>query len=488
MRRTTPGTRRPASAPAGTPAGRRLATGALAAALVFSSAGCLQRYRPNILLVVADTARADRVAPATNGTAGGSTPVAPRIAALGREGAVYLRARTPSPWTLPAHASLFTGLFPSSHGAESGHLRIEDDRPFLAARLHAAGYRTQAYVANPWVGKDYNFQVGFDTFDEVWRQVKGTEGEMGAGLVVDKVARWLDWRDGHADAKAQPFFLFVNLFEPHLPYNPPEPERSAQLPGGADPERVERLRRFKHPEEVKAILGLVRLDAKDREVLAALYEGEIAYTDRRIGDLVDLLAKRSMLDDTVVVVTSDHGEMLGEHDLFDHKLSLYEPVLRIPLVLRFPKRVKAGQRIESPVMLQDLYPTLLSLAGVEPAPSVEARRLPGITAMKPGPIRGESLDDPLIAEYARPAEFLPVMRGLAPDADLARFDASLVSLTWGNRKMIWSSAAPAAVYDLAGDPGESAPRPASDPQETVASRRAADRAARLEQAVSTGRP
>jgi arylsulfatase A-like enzyme len=462
---------------------------ALAAALVLSSAGCLQRSRPNILLIVADTARADRFAPAGAAAgAGGSAAVAPRVAALGREGAVYLQARTPSPWTLPAHASLFTGLFPSSHGAESGHLRLEDDRPFLAARLHGAGYRTQAYVANPWVGKDYNFQVGFDTFDEVWRSVKGTEGEMGAGVVVDQVARWLEWRDGHADAKAQPFFLFVNLFEPHLPYNPPEPERSAHLPAGADPERVGRLRRFKHPEEVRAILRLVTLDAKDREILGALYDGEIAYTDRRIGDLVDLLAKRGILDDTVVVVTSDHGEMLGEHDLYDHKLNVFEPLLRIPLVVRFPKRVKAGQRIETPVMLQDLYPTLLSLAGVEPGPSVEARRLPGITAMKPGPIRGESLDDPLVAEYARPAEFLPVMRGLAPAADLARFDASLIALTWGTRKMIWSSAGPAAVYDLAADPGEIAPQPVDGPQENVASRRAADRALRLEQAISAARP
>ncbi len=443
--------------------------------------GCLAPDRPNILLVVADTARADRFLPPADA---GAHPIAPRIAALGREGAVYLEARTPSPWTLPAHASLFTGLFPSSHGAESGHLRIEDDRPFLAARLQRAGYRTQAYVANPWVGKDYNFQVGFDTFDEVWRAVRGTEGEMGAGAIVDKVGRWLDWRAGNDDARARPFFLFVNFFEAHLPYNPPEPERSARLPRGADPERVERLRHFKHPDEVRAILGLTRLDAEDRAVLGALYDGEIAYVDRRVGELVDLLAKHRLLDDTVVVVTSDHGEMLGEHDLFDHKLNLFEPVLRIPMVLRFPKRVTAGQRIDSPVMLQDLYPTLLSLAGVEPEPSVEARRLPGIRAMQPGPIRGETLDDPLIAEYARPSEFLPVMRGLAPQADLALFDASLVAFTYGGRKMIWSSAAPASFYDLSTDPGETAPRPGAGGQDKVASGRAADRAARLAQAVS----
>ena len=445
-----------------------------AAVVAVLLAGCLAPRRPNILLVVADTARADRFL-----QEGARAAVAPRVAALARDGAAYLEARSPSPWTLPAHASLFTGLYPSSHGAESGHLRLGDDRPFLAERLRRAGYRTQAYIANPWVCKDYNFHVGFDTFDEVWRTVKGTEAEMGAEAIVGKVGRWLEWRAGNDDAKAKPFFVFVNFFEPHLPYNPPEPERSRLLPAGADADRVERLRRFKHPEEVRAILGLARLDAEDRRVLSGLYDGEIAYVDRRIGDLVDLLAARRLLDDTVVVVTSDHGEMLGEHDLFDHKLSLFEPVLRIPLVVRYPPRVEAGQRIASPVLLQDLYPTLLTLAGVDPGPSQEARRLPGIRGLAAGPVRGENLDDPILAEYARPAEFLPVMRGLDPGADLSRYDAALVSLTWGTRKIVWSSAGPAVLYDLAVDPGESKPRPVADTQENVASRRAADRAARL---------
>ena len=449
------------------------------ALLLLLAPGCRSGPRPNILLVVADTARADRFL-----QEGERAAIAPRVAALARDGAAYLDARSPSPWTLPAHASLFTGLYPSSHGAESGHLRIPDDAPFLAERLRRAGYRTQAYVANPWVGKDYNFHVGFDTFDEVWRSVKGTEGEMGAEAIVGKVSRWLEWRAGNDDAKAKPFFVFVNFFEPHLPYNPPEPERSRLLPSGAaagDAGRVERLRRFKNPDEVRAILGQIRLDAEDRRILGALYDGEIAYVDRRIGDLLDRLSSHGLLDDTVVAVTSDHGEMLGEHGLYDHKLSLYEPVLRIPLVVRYPARVAAGQRIDVPVMLQDLYPTLLALAGVEPDPSQEARRLPGIRGMKAGPIRGATLDDPLVAEYARPAEFLPVMRQLDPQADLSRWDASLVSFTYGTRKLVWSSAGPPSLYDLAADPGESNPLPASGPQETIASTRAADRAARLAQ-------
>jgi arylsulfatase A-like enzyme len=410
-------------------------------------------------LIVADTARADRFS-----CDGYARPTTPRIDALGREGAVYLQARTPAPWTLPAHASLFTGLEPRDHGADSGHLRLDDDLPVLAQRLRDAGYRTQAYVANPWVGKEYGFDRGFDTFDEVWRSIHGTEGEMGAGLIVQKIARWLDWRAGNADARARPFFLFVNFFEPHLPYNPPGEEGARFLPAGADPARVERLRRFKNPDEVKAILGLLALDDADRAVLSGLYDGEIAYVDRRVGEIVDGLASRGLLDDTVVAVTSDHGEMLGEHGLYDHKLGLYEPVLRIPLVLRFPRRVPAGQRIAAPVMLQDVDPTLLGLGGVT---ATAARPLPGVKGFREPPERG-ACADPIVSELAPPKEFLPVLLQIDPRADVARLGSGLRSATCDGLKLIAWSDGRRALYDLGNDPGESRDMAGSRPAETAA--------------------
>jgi len=436
-----------------------------------AGAGCGARPRPGILLVVADTARADRFS-----TDGYGRPTTPAIAALGREGAVYLRACTPSPWTLPAHASLFTGLYPSAHGADSGRLRLDASLPFLARRLRDAGYRTQAYVANPWVGKDYNFHEGFDTFDEVWRGVRGTEGDMGAGAINEKVARWLDWRAGNDEARARPFFIFVNYFEPHLPYDPPEPERGRFLRPGADPEAVARLRRFKHPDEVRQILAAAGagpsdglLGAGDFALLSDLYDGEIAYVDRRAGELAALLESRGLLDDTVVVLTSDHGEMLGEHGLMDHKLDVLEPVLRIPLVLRYPPAIAPGQRVDAPVMLQDVYPTLLALAGVATEASAgagspaEARPLPGVTGLEPGPPRGRTRDDPLIAEYARPVEFIPVMRDLVPGIDTTRWERSLVAWRVQDRKLIWASDGRHRLYDLTTDPGEIAGLAAGPP-------------------------
>jgi len=456
-----------------------MARALLVAAAAILSAACGRADRPNILLIVVDTARADRFT--TNGYARDTTPA---IEALGRDGAVYLRAYASSPWTLPSHASLFTGLHPSSHGADSGHLRLDEDLPLLARRLHAAGYRTLAYVENPWVGKDYNFHLGFDTFEEVWRGVRGTEGDMGAGAVSEKTERWLSWRAQNEDARGQPFFLFMNYFEPHLPYNPPEPERARFLArggapaggesGAVDPADVERLRRFKHPEEVRQILGAGSLSPADFRLLSDLYDGEIAYVDRRIGEVVHSLRRHGLLDQTVVVVTSDHGEMLGEHGFMDHKFTLYEPVLRIPLILRYPRAIPAGQRLETPVLLLDLYPTLLGLAGIRDVAGrvgtggaewpPEALALPGVGGLGAAAGHGRSEEGPLIAEFARPGEFLEVMRALVPGLDLTPWDRTLVAFRVGETKLIWGSDGRHQLFDLDADPAEAtdlAPRGAA---------------------------
>jgi arylsulfatase A-like enzyme len=445
------------------PALALIATGAL---LVASCAG---PARPNILLVVIDTARADRFS--TNGYARDTTPA---IAALGRDGAVYLNAYATSPWTLPSHASMFTGLYPSSHGADSGRLKLDDQLPFLASRLKAAGYSTIACVANPWVGKDYNFHIGFDIFDEIWREVGDSAEDAGAATISERMTLWLSRRARNEKARAKPFFVFINYFEAHLPYNPPEPERSRFLARGRGPqagagseaeqEAVEHLRRFSPKDIVRQILGVESLSRDGFRILSDLYDGEIAYVDRRLGEVIAQLRQHDLLDDTVIVVTSDHGEMLGEHDLVDHRLSLYEPVLRIPLVIRYPWAVRAGQRLDAPVLLQDLYPTLLWAAGIRspqggaPPPigdgPAEARPLPGFRGLDTSEPRGRSASDPLIAEYARPGEFLVVMRVLMTGHDTTPWERSQVAFRVAERKLIWGSDGRNQLFDLGADPGE----------------------------------
>ncbi|HYS78260.1 MAG TPA: sulfatase, partial [Candidatus Dormibacteraeota bacterium] len=341
---------------------------------VLALAGCGESRRPNVLLIIIDTARGDRFP-----FGGYARPTAPNLEVVAREGAVYTQAYSPAPWTVPAHASLFTGQYPSLHRTDCGSLRLPDQAITLAETLRDAGYRTVGYTANPWLGREYNFQQGFETYGETWREVANDSEDTGARLTNEKVRRFLEWRAGNADALRQPFFLFINYFEPHLPYHPPEPERSRFLRQGVAPERIQRLSHLGHPDEMRYIVGLSDLTDDDLAILNDLYDGEIAYADRRAGEVLDLLRRQGLLDRTIVAVAGDHGENIGDHHMMDHKLSVHDTLLHVPLLLRYPPRVPAGQTIASLVQLHDLYPTILGLAGVAPPSgvAVEAVPLPG---------------------------------------------------------------------------------------------------------------
>lgn len=409
---------------------------------------CGGNDRPNVLLIVLDTARADRFP-----WHGYDRPTAPRLAELARDGAVYTQAWSPGPWTVPAHASLFTGQYPSLHRTDCGSLRLPDEATTLAETLRAGGYRTIGYTANPWIGKGYNFNQGFDTYVETWRDVPERSEDTGAAITNERVIRWLRWRQDHREARRQPFFLFINYFEPHLPYHPPEPERTRLIGPAADPRRVARLARLSHPDEMRFIMGISDLDAADLALLNALYDGEIAYTDRRTGEVLDVLRALGILDDTVVAVAGDHGENIGEHGMMDHKLSVHDTLLHVPLLVRYPRRVTAGQVIATPVQMHDLHPTILALAGV-PAPAgvpIEALPLPGTGVAG----AGRDPAGPIVAEFVGPpVEFLEVLEGLFPGQDLSRFDRKLVALRQGGWKIHWGSDGRHALFHVAEDPGE----------------------------------
>jgi len=430
-------------------------------------AGCGQGSRPNIVLVVIDTARADRFS-----FDGYARQTSPQIAALASEGAIYGQAITPAPWTLPAHSSLFTGLFPSSHGADSGHLHLDEKFRTLAESLHDAGYRTLGYVANPWAGRQYGLDQGFDEYEEFWRKTEKDRMERddaGAAELNGRVERFLAWRQDNPAARDQPFFVFINYLEPHLPYNPPEPWRSRFLSPGTDGAAVERLRHFKHPDEVKYVLGLGGLKEGDLNVLSDLYDGEISYIDEKVGELAAFLRARGLLDRTVLVITSDHGEAIGDHGFLDHKMSVFQELLNVPLVVRYPAAVESGQRIAEPVMLQDVYATLLGLAGVpvENAPDGGDRResivLPGIRGLRRGGLRsvpergGEAPpgEGPvLVSEFARPIQFLEIIQERFPEVRIVPWDRALVAYRFGAEKLHWASDGRHRLYDLARDPLE----------------------------------
>jgi arylsulfatase A-like enzyme len=433
----------------------------VAAAAVLLLPACGGRARPNIVLLVMDTVRADRF------TWGGAPRrIAPRIESLAREGTVYTSAFSPAPWTVPAHASLFTGRYPSAHRTDCGSLRLPDTETTLAELLRDAGYRTVGYTANPWLGATYNFQQGFDTWGETWREVPEGSPDTGASLNNQRIERFLRWYADNSDARRQPFFLFANYFEAHLPYHPPEPERGRMLRAGADPARVERLSHLGHPDEMAFILGRSSLTPEDLDLLRDLYDGEVAYVDRRIGEVLDWLSETHLRDDTIVVVAADHGENLGEHGMLDHKMSVHATLLRVPIVVRYPRGVEAGRRIDTPVQLHDLFPTLLALAGVA-APrggTIEATLLPGIAGG-----RGRDPKAPIVGEFAGPpTDFLKVMAEAFPGADLSRFDRTLVSFRRGGDTLVWGSDGRHELYRTADDPSETTDLATKDPARVTA--------------------
>jgi arylsulfatase A-like enzyme len=214
---------------------------------------------------------------------------------------------------------------------------------------------------------------------------------------------------------------------------------------------------------MRYIVGLSDLGGDDLAILNELYDGEIAYVDRRAGEVVDLLRRQGILDGTIVAVAGDHGENIGDHHMMDHKLSVHDTLLHVPLVLRYPPAVAAGQRIDAPVQMHDLYPTLLGLAGVRPPDGtpVEAVPLPGTGLPGAGPRK----DRPIIGEFVGPpVDFIRIMEDLFPGHDLSSYVRTLVALRQDGWKIQWGSDGRHSLYHVAMDPGETVDRAAEEPE------------------------
>jgi arylsulfatase A-like enzyme len=268
-----------------------------------------------VVIITLDTTRADHL------TAYGYMDAAmPHLDRLAQGGSVFDRAISVAPLTLPAHASLFTGLYPSRHGVHDNVGRaLAPHHTTLAELLRAQGFRTGAFVGSIVLDRNRGLAQGFEQYTGV--RARDTSdpriGQRRADAVVDDAIRWLDGVDGR-------FLLWTHLYDPHRPYDPPDPFRSVSDP----------------------------------------YVGEIAFADSQIGRLLQALERRGRLDQTLVIVAGDHGESLGEHGERDHGAFLYESVLRVPLVIRAPGIRSA--RIGAVVRLVDLMPTVLDFFGMMP--------------------------------------------------------------------------------------------------------------------------
>jgi choline-sulfatase len=306
--------------------------------------------RPNVLLYVVDTLRADALEPYGNTLV--ETPTAARLA---REGVLFERASAHSSWTRPSVASILTGLAPDMHGVEAREDEMPGELALLSEKFSQAGYATGAIVTNPNVGVWFGFDQGYDTFHELYTHtgkgiVEGDDERAGSDEVTQRAIEWIDQLEG----SERPFFLFILTTDPHWPYEPPPEFDPYKIPVPEGRARKKRRRMNSRPS----------------------YDGEVAFNDHSLGVLLDHLGARDRLDDTLVVLTSDHGEAFGEHQLRGHGHSLFDEVVRVPLIVRRPREPEPGRRVETPVQLVDLYPTLLDAAGLPIPAGLEGRILP----------------------------------------------------------------------------------------------------------------
>ncbi len=308
---------------------------------------------PNILLITIDTLRADHL-----GAYGYAKATTPNLDALARQGVRFARAYTPVPITLPAHAALMTGLLPPANRMRdfSGN-RLPEGLPTLAEQLRARGYRTGAVVASAVLDSRFGLNRGFDFYYDHFDFNRLLETnldlmERKGSVVVDEALKWLDAN------RTQPFFLWVHLYEPHFPYEPPEPFRS---------------RHAGRP-----------------------YDGEIAYDDAQVGRLLAYLKQNQLEARTSVIVASDHGEGLGQHNEKTHGFFIYDSTLHVPLIMKLVGIRNPQSAIRNPVSLIDVMPTILRHLGLPVPAGVQGRSLLSVMEGKP---QGES---PLYAETVLP--------------------------------------------------------------------------------------
>jgi len=403
--------------------------------------------RPNIVIVVLDSVRRDHLS-----AYGYPRNTTPNIDRLAEASVVFRNAYAASSWTIPSHASLFTGLYPSAHRADFDTRYLDARHATLASVASGRGYRTACFTANGFISHHTNLDHGFGESVDVRRLGPFKKGLLGRAS-RSAYRRWhnMAGRDrGSARltrlAKAwladsspgAPFLLFLNYMDCHLPYN----LRTADRYRFVDPRN--RKRADAVPQDPFAIMARgEKLSEGQLRDLKSLYDGALFHLDLQVGALVQELDRLHLADNTVLIVTADHGESFGEHGLLDHQYGLYEHLIAVPLVVRLPGEDRAGEEISEIVQHTDLMPTVAGWVG---ASSPDA--LKGTT-----PLFGSERREWAISEYLVPN--LPTLLRRAPDADVSGFDRAFRAIRDERYKLVVSRGGDANLYDLQEDPLES---------------------------------
>jgi arylsulfatase A-like enzyme len=395
--------------------------------------------QPNLLFILVDTLRQDHVQPYGDGA---NTPGMARIAA---EGGRFEDAITVIPKTTQSVAAFQTGKYPVSNGVRVLKDHLQPEQTTLAEVLKAEGYSTGAFVHNGWIMRSRGFEQGFDQFwsffeiERAWgparltgwvtaidtfttKRIRKFDGNTDAKQVTDRMIDWLD-------EVPQPFYGYVHYFDPHWPYRPPGEDGECMVNNITKIKRISRgMMMFKN-----------KLPDAENEKAVALYKGEVAYNSDQVGRLLDKLDALGIADNTIVVLTADHGHSLGEHDYwYHHGEFLYEPSTKIPLLLKAPGQIEPGSVLRGQMRSIDLMPTLLGLMGVD-SPETD-----GVNALKqrPGPAFLETDISYFRANKRR------YIKGIKGKLRAVRTDRWKLIYTPRKGAGMWE------LFDLAQDPGE----------------------------------
>ena len=384
-----------------------------------------------VILFLVDTLRADHL-----GCYGYGRDTSPALDALAEDGVVFENCQAQSSWTKPATASVLTGLLPSQHRAVHKIAALPPEHMLLAEPLRAAGYRTAAFGGNAFIfGPEQGFGRGFDVFESSSLQSESAakHAHLSADALVDAS---LDWLEAALESSTdERLFLYVHVVDPHDPYAPPAELRDrfseplgAGLPSDAELARPAPVAK-RYPEGPPgAVL----------ERMVGLYDAEILAADRAFGRLVDELERRGLYDEAMIVFVADHGEEFFDHSAYGHNPRLYQEVVHVPLVVKFPAGVGdglAGRRFAPRVRQVDILPTVLDVLGIE----VEAE------------LAGASLLQPLVdADRLTDWSFEPAVTEVDSEGVYRK------SLIQGDYEYVrtWAPDQTEVLFDLASDPGE----------------------------------
>jgi arylsulfatase A-like enzyme len=410
----------------------------------------IKANRPNIILIVMDTVRADSLScyqPEKETT--------PNIDSVAQEGTLFLNAVSPSPWTLPSHASMFTGLYPSQHEADWRNMYLDEEYLTLAEHLSEFGYQTVGLTENPWVSKNRGLAQGFKDFYELYVYPRSAV----IPRVIDKARSILfDYRETREYAadtvrvfkswiyknynkrSSKPFFAFLNLMPAHLP-NYSRPQFMFSNPSREDLEKIEPVNQI--PE--RFYLPQFGLNEKELRLMHSLYEGDVAYLDSKLGELFYFLKDSGVLENTVLILTSDHGENFGDHNLIEHQFCLYNSLLHVPLIIRYPPKIELGTENHDLVSTIFLFQTIVDLAGVP--------KNKNLRHIEDRSLLQSNADDFIYAEYDNPLNMIKgVIGDEAPDDfNFEPFDKYLKCIYGSAYKFIWSSDGKSELFSLKED-------------------------------------